>query len=150
MENGEGQSRKTENGNDEKSLTGLSGWEGCLQYSFSIIASSDRETTHNRDCWHSRNLFSIRTTSSQTELTKGGDAHSQQTTTSFTSLGFRSHLHLHFILQKRLWACSVKTYKQVLTFEKLSFPDLSPCKKCEWHKHGKVVKILWCIIIGVW
>ena len=55
-------------------------------------------------------------------------AHSQQTTTPFTSLGFRSHLHLHFILQKRLWACSVKTYKQVLTFEKLSFPDLSPCK----------------------
>ena len=38
-------------------------------------------------------------------------AHSQQTTTSFTSLGFSSHLHLHFILHTRWWACSVKTYK---------------------------------------
>ena len=73
LSRGDGQSRKTENGNDEKSLTGLSGWEGCLQYSFSIIASSDRETTHNRDRWHSRNLFSTRTTSSQTDLTKGGE-----------------------------------------------------------------------------
>ena len=31
-------------------------WEGCLQYSFSIIASSDRETKHNLDCGQSRNL----------------------------------------------------------------------------------------------
>ena len=43
---------------NEKSLAGLSDWEGCLQYSFSIIASSDRETTHNLDCGQSRNLYS--------------------------------------------------------------------------------------------
>ena len=59
---GDGRSWKTENGNgptrSRRPLTGLSDWEGFLQYSFWIIASSDRETAHNLDCGQSRNLYS--------------------------------------------------------------------------------------------